>query len=439
MNIAVIGTGYVGLVTGTCLSETGNTVICVDIDESKVRKLQNGSIPIYEPGLEELFSRNIKEGRLRFTTDLAEGVKGAQVVFLALPTPPGEDGSADLSYVYGVAGQLGAHLHEYAVVIDKSTVPVGTAEQVAKNLTASGAAEYDVVSNPEFLREGFAVHDFMNPDRIIVGTESARALDVLRMVYAPFIQQGAPFISMDVRSAELTKYATNAFLVTKISFINEIANVCEKVGANVDAVRLGMGADERIGQRFLYAGLGYGGSCFPKDVMALAKTAADNDYDFKILQAVTEINRLQKQRFIEKVLQYFGGNITGKKFAHWGLSFKPDTDDVRQAPALEIISALVGAGAKVVAYDPEGIENARRVFGDLSGLQYAENQYKALDGADALLITTEWEQFRSPDFKKMRSLLKSPVIFDGRNMYDLHVMRNEGFRYESIGRKTIDL
>jgi UDPglucose 6-dehydrogenase len=439
MNITVIGTGYVGLVTGTCLSETGNMVTCIDIDAEKVRMLQTGNVTIYEPGLEEIFTRNVKEGRLQFTTDLAEGVSGSHIVFLALPTPPGEDGSADLSYVYGVASQLGAHLKGYTVVIDKSTVPVGTAEQVAKNLSASGAAEYDVVSNPEFLREGFAVHDFMNPDRIVVGTESERALEVLRQLYAPFIQQGAPLITMDIRSAELTKYATNAFLVTKISFMNEIANVCEKVGANVDAVRLGMGTDERIGSRFLNAGLGYGGSCFPKDVMALAKTAADNDYDFKILQAVTEINRLQKQRYIEKVMRHFGGDVKGKKFAHWGLSFKPDTDDVRQAPALEIIAALTNAGAVIVAYDPEGMENARRALGEVAGLQYAESQYKALQGADALLITTEWEQFRSPDFSKMRSLLKEPVIFDGRNMYDLQMMRNEGFRYESIGRKTIEI
>lgn len=438
MNIAVVGTGYVGLVTGTCFAETGNTVTCVDIDEAKVKKMQNGEVPIYEPDLEVLFKRNIKKGRLNFTTNLEQGIKNAKVIFLALPTPPGEDGSADLSYILAVADDLGPLLKNYTVIIDKSTVPVGTAERVAKHIRKSAKAKFDVVSNPEFLREGFAVSDFMKPDRVVIGTTSMKAIDILDELYAPFVRQGNPIYYMDERSAEMTKYAANSFLATKISFMNEVANLCELVGADVDSVRLGIGADERIGKRFLFPGIGFGGSCFPKDVMALQKIGAENDYDFKILEAVQVVNNHQKQRLAKKVVDYYGGSVEGKTFALWGLAFKPDTDDIREAPALEIIKTLNLAGAKIVAYDPEAINNVRRQQANNKLLSFVDDEYKALDEADALIIATEWAVFRTPDYSKIKKLLKRPVIFDGRNVYDLDVMESEGFHYESIGRGTVN-
>lgn len=438
MNIAVIGTGYVGLVTGTCLAETGNTVTCIDIDAEKVKQMQAGQVPIYEPGLEELFARNITEKRLSFTTDLTEGIKDTAIIFLALPTPPGKDGTADLSYVFGVADKLGALLKEYVVVVDKSTVPVGTADEVQARIAKNANVDFDVASNPEFLREGFAIADFMNPDRVIIGSDSMQAQTLLKKIYTPFVQDGGKLLLMDVKSAELTKYASNAFLVTKISFMNEIANVCERLDANVDAVRLGMGSDDRIGPRFLFPGIGYGGSCFPKDVLALHSTAAANDYTFKILDAVTEVNKTQRQKFIKKILLHFDGKLEGKKIAHWGLSFKPDTDDVREAPAIDVIKALTAAGAHITAYDPKAMPNARRLLEGTKNLDFATDQYEALRGADALLITTEWEQFRSPDFARMKSLLTAPIIFDGRNLYAPDSMEQEGFYYNSIGRKIVD-
>ncbi len=437
MKIAVVGTGYVGLVTGTCFAETGNDVTCIDIDEAKVKKMLDGHVPIYEPDLETLFKRNIKEGRLHFTTDLKAGIKQAEVIFLALPTPPGEYGSADLSYILGVANQLGSLLETYTVIIDKSTVPVGTAESVREHVAKDATVEFSIVSNPEFLREGFAVSDFMKPDRVVIGTDSKKAKALLEDLYAPFVRQGNPIYFMDERSAEMTKYAANAFLATKISFMNEVANLCEKVGADVDAVRLGLGSDDRIGRRFLFPGIGYGGSCFPKDVMALHKTAMDNDYTFKIIEAVTEVNAYQKQRLFNKVHDYFNGQLEGKTFALWGLAFKPDTDDIREAPALEIIKDLTLAGAKVVAYDPEAMQNVKRVLVDNSSLSFVEDAYDALVAADALLIATEWEQFRSPDFEKIRAKLKAPAVFDGRNLYDLETMKKEGFYYSSIGRNVV--
>lgn len=417
----------------------GNDVICVDIDEAKIKKMKDGQVPIYEPDLENLFKRNIKEGRLAFTTDLKAGIKESQIIFLALPTPPGEDGSADLSYILGVADDLGRLLDHYAVVIDKSTVPVGTADKVRKHIAKNAKVEYDVVSNPEFLREGFAVSDFMKPDRVVIGTESKKARKILEDLYEPFVRDGDPIFFMDERSAEMTKYAANAFLATKISFMNEIANLCEKVGADVDAVRLGIGSDERIGKRFLFPGIGYGGSCFPKDVLALHRTARANDYDFKILESVTTVNDLQKHRIAQKVLDHFDGNVEGKKFALWGLAFKPDTDDIREAPALEIIKTLTDEGAEVVAFDPEAMDNVRKFHGDNKRLSFVENEYDALVGADALLIATEWAEFKAPDFAKVKKLLKTPVIFDGRNLYDLDTVKQEGFHYESMGRKIVDV
>jgi UDPglucose 6-dehydrogenase len=437
MKIAVVGTGYVGLVTGTCFAEMGNDVTCVDIDEAKVKKMKSGKVPIYEPDLENLFKRNIKENRLRFTTKLTEGIKEAQVIFLALPTPPGEDGSADLSYILGVADDLGKKLDHYAIVIDKSTVPVGTADRVSKHIKKNAKTDYDVVSNPEFLREGFAVADFMKPDRVVIGTSSKKAQKILEELYGPFVRQGNPILFMDERSAEMTKYAANSFLATKISFMNEIANLCEKVGADVDAVRLGIGSDERIGKRFLFPGIGYGGSCFPKDVMALHRTAQENDYNFRMLDAVTEVNTDQKQRLSNKVLHHYKNNIEGKTFALWGLAFKPDTDDIREAPALEIIKTLTEAGAKIVAYDPEAMDNVKRVVKDNNKLTFAGDEYAALKNADALLIATEWSEFRAPVFSKLKKALKEPVIFDGRNLYDPTQMKKEGFYYESIGRGTV--
>lgn len=435
MKIAVVGTGYVGLVTGTCFAETGNSVTCIDIDEKKVKSLSAGKITIYEPGLELLFERNLKQQRLTFTTNLKEGIEGAKIIFLALPTPPGENGAADLKYILKVADDLGPLLKEYTVIIDKSTVPVGTAELVAERIKLNCKVAFDVVSNPEFLREGMAVEDFMKPDRVVIGTESKEAKKVLDTLYAPFVRQGNPIIFMDERSAELTKYAANSFLATKISFMNEIANLCELLGADVDSVRKGMGTDSRIGKRFLFPGIGYGGSCFPKDVQALAKSSEDSNYDFKILKAVMDVNDFQKTKLIPSIKNHFKNDLKGKVFAMWGLSFKPQTDDIREAPSLYNIEELLQAGAIVKAHDPESMGNVKELLG--SKIQYCETPYEAAQGADAIFIATEWPEFRTPDFEKLSSILKSKVIFDGRNLYDTQAMADLGYTYYSIGRKTI--
>jgi len=432
MKIAVIGTGYVGLVTGTCFAETGNEVTCIDIDQRKVDKLSRGEITIYEPGLEKIFLRNLKEQRLRFTSDLKAGIKDAKILFLALPTPPGEDGSADLKYVLGVAKDLGKIIEEYVVVVDKSTVPVGTAEKVQLAIAENSKVEFDVVSNPEFLREGVAVEDFMKPDRVVIGTNSERSKKLMNELYAPFVRSGNPLIYMDVRSAELTKYAANSFLATKISFMNEIAQLCERMGADVDMVRLGVGSDARIGKRFLFPGIGYGGSCFPKDVHALVTSAAEVGYDFQILNAVMDVNEKQKLHLLPKINQYFNGDLVGKHFALWGLAFKPNTDDIREAPALYMIDALLAAGATVSAFDPEAMPNVKVLLGDK--INFVENQYDALEGADALIIATEWNEFRTPDFLKMVKSLKQKAIFDGRNLFDVNSVNELGFHYESVGR-----
>ena len=434
MKIAVVGTGYVGLVTGTCFAETGNTVTCIDIDSQKVANLNAGKITIYEPGLEILFDRNVRQGRLSFTTSLKEGIKNAQIIFLALPTPPGQDGSADLSYVLGVAKQIGELLDSYVVVVDKSTVPVGTAELVQAQIKLKAKADFDVVSNPEFLREGVAVEDFMKPDRVVIGTSSERARKLMETLYAPFVRQGNPVLFMDERSAELTKYAANAFLATKITFMNEIANLCEKVGADVDAVRRGVGTDSRIGKRFLFPGIGYGGSCFPKDVQALAKISESNHYDFKILKSVMAVNDAQKTKLIP-ILKKHLGDLKGKSIAVWGLSFKPHTDDIREAPALSNIEEFLDSGAIVRAHDPEAMNNVEKLLGDR--ITYHKTPYDAATGADALFIATEWPEFRSPDFAKLASLMKRKIIFDGRNLYELNDMKELGFTYISIGRKSI--
>jgi UDPglucose 6-dehydrogenase len=436
MQIAVVGTGYVGLVTGTCFAETGNNVICVDIDKAKVDKLSNGEITIYEPGLEKLFLRNLKEDRLHFTTNLAEGVKDAAIIFLALPTPPGEDGSADLKYVLGVAEDLGKIITGYKVIVDKSTVPVGTAEKVHAAIAKNCKTPFDVVSNPEFLREGVAVDDFMKPDRVVIGTDSEKARKLMGDLYAPFVRQGNPVIFMDERSAELTKYAANSFLATKISFMNEIARLCEKMGADVDMVRRGIGSDDRIGKRFLFPGIGYGGSCFPKDVQALVKSSIDAKYDFKILNAVMDVNEEQRLHLLPGIKKYFNQSLRGKHFALWGLAFKPNTDDIREAPALYIIDALLAEGATVSVFDPEAMKNVRSVIGDK--VTYADGQYEALKNADALIIATEWNEFRTPDFTKIASLLKNKAIFDGRNLFDLTTIRELGFHYESVGRSIVN-
>lgn len=435
MKIAVVGTGYVGLVTGTCFAETGNHVTCIDIDKSKVDKLSSGTITIYEPGLEKLFLRNQKEGRLDFTTSLQEGIHDAQIIFLALPTPPGEDGSADLKYILGVADDLGKIITGYTVIIDKSTVPVGTADKVHAAIAKNAKVAFDVVSNPEFLREGVAVDDFMKPDRVVIGTTSERAKKIVNDLYVPFVRQGNPIIFMDEKSAELTKYAANSFLATKITFMNEIAQLCERLGADVDMVRKGIGSDERIGKRFLFPGIGYGGSCFPKDVQALAMSADEVNYDFKILDAVMKVNESQKLHLLPKIKAYFNNDLGGKKIALWGLAFKPNTDDIREAPALYIIDELLAAGANVTAYDPEAMNNVKQLIGDK--INYSERQYDTLIGADALVIATEWSEFRTPDFTNIISLLKNKVIFDGRNLFDLSKMEELGFHYESVGRKTI--
>lgn len=436
MNIAVVGTGYVGLVTGTCFAETGNKVVCIDIDANKVQRMKEGEIPIYEPHLDVLFERNIRQGRLSFTTSLEEGIKDAKIIFLALPTPPGEDGSADLKYILKVADDLGKILADYKIIINKSTVPVGTAEKVSNAIAKNCKVEFDVISNPEFLREGFAVDDFMKPDRVVIGTSSEKAKKVMNELYAPFLRQGNPIYFMDERSSELTKYAANAFLATKITFMNEIANLCERVGANVDMVRIGIGSDARIGKRFLFAGIGYGGSCFPKDVQALQKIAEQSDYDFKILDAVTGVNEWQKTSIIPKMKKYFGGNMKGKKIALWGLAFKPDTDDIREAPSLYIIDELIKEGCTISAFDPEAMKNVKGVVGDK--IEYGNDHYEILKDADALVIATEWSLFRTPEFDKLKSMMKAPVIFDGRNLYDLSQMQELGFYYNSVGRQTID-
>jgi UDPglucose 6-dehydrogenase len=435
VKIAVVGTGYVGLVTGTCLAETGNQVICVDINEKKVKMMQEGKLPIYEPGLELLFTRNINQGRLHFTSNLAEALEESKIIFLALPTPPGGDGAADLSYVLGAAKDIAKLVKEYKVIVTKSTVPVGTADKITAVLQEYTDIEFAVVSNPEFLREGVAVEDFMKPDRIVIGTLDERARKLMGELYAPYVRQGNPIIYMDQRSSELTKYAANSFLATKISFMNEIANLCEVVGADVDMVRRGIGADNRIGRRFLFSGIGYGGSCFPKDVQALARSAKENKYDFKILNAVMDVNDIQRTILVEKVKNYYKGDLKGKKFAIWGLAFKPETDDIREAPALYIIDALLNEGAVLSVFDPEAMENVKGLVGDK--VYYANDQYDAIEGADALLILTEWSVFRTPDFEQLDTKLKAKVIFDGRNLYDIQKMIDCGYYYNSIGRKVV--
>ena len=436
MKIAVIGTGYVGLVTGTCFAETGNQVICVDIDKNKVDKLSSGQITIYEPGLEKLFLRNQRDNRLTFTTSLEDGIKDAQVIFLALPTPPGEDGSADLKYILGVSDDLGKIITEYKVIIDKSTVPVGTADKVHAAIAKNAKVEFDVVSNPEFLREGVAVDDFMKPDRVVIGTSSEKAKKILSDLYAPFVRQGNPVIFMDEKSAELTKYAANSFLATKITFMNEIAQLCELLGADVDMVRKGIGSDERIGKRFLFPGIGYGGSCFPKDVQALAKSSTEVNYNFQILDAVMSVNEKQKLHLLPKIKSYFKNDLKGKRIALWGLAFKPNTDDIREAPALYIIEELLKEGASVAAFDPEAMNNVQQLLGDK--ITFVHSQYDALHGADALVIATEWSEFRTPDFSRISSVLKNKAIFDGRNLFDLKYMEELGFYYVSIGRKVVN-
>ncbi len=438
MKITVVGTGYVGLVTGTCFAETGNNVTCVDIDAKKVAKLGSGQITIYEPGLEKLFQRNLKENRLTFTTNLEDAIEHAEIVFLALPTPPGADGSADLKYILGVADHLGKILKSYKVIVNKSTVPVGTADKVQFAISRNYKGDFDVVSNPEFLREGVAVDDFMKPDRVVIGTRSEKAKKIMNDLYAPFVRQGNPIIFMDERSSELTKYAANSFLATKISFMNEVAQLCEKLGADVDFVRRGIGSDERIGKRFLFPGIGYGGSCFPKDVQALIKSADDVDYNFQILKSVEKVNKIQKIHIVNTLKSFYKGNIKGMHFALWGLAFKPNTDDIREAPALAIIESLVNLGATITAYDPEAMYNIRELIGDK--ISYAENQYEALNDADALIIATEWSEFRTPDFIRMDEALKeNKVVFDGRNLFEVNKMSNLGYQYFSIGRKSSEI
>jgi UDPglucose 6-dehydrogenase len=437
MKIAVIGTGYVGLVTGTCLAETGNEVICVDIDAKKVEKMRDGVIPIFEPHLDVLFDRNIKAGRLKFTTSLTEGLEYGSIIFLALPTPEDEDGAADLSYVLNVAEEIGKKIQSYKVIVDKSTVPVGTADKVKAVIAKNAKALFDVVSNPEFLREGFAVDDFLKPERIVIGSSSEKASAMMLKLYKPFVRPDNPIIVMDERSAELTKYAANAFLATKITFMNEIANFCEKVGADVDQVRVGMGSDSRIGKRFLFPGIGYGGSCFPKDVKALRKSGLDKNYDFKLLNSVIEVNDTQKTILFPKIKAHFNNNLTGKRIAVWGLAFKPETDDIRQAPSIYMMKSLLEAGAELTVFDPEAMPNIKKQFGD--NLNYAPSMYKALENADALLICSEWSIFRTPDFQRVKNSLNEPIIFDGRNLYNLEDMNAEGFSYTSIGRKKINL
>ena len=435
MRLAVVGTGYVGLVSGACFAEMGNNVTCVDIDKEKVARMNSGQVPIYENGLEELFHKNQKQGRLLFTSSLEEGIKDAEIIFLALPTPPGADGSADLKYVLGVAEQLGGLLKQYTIIVDKSTVPVGTGELVHERLAKNAKVEFDVVSNPEFLREGLAIEDFMKPERVVIGADSPRARKIMEQLYAPFVRQGNPIYFMDIRSAELTKYAANAFLATKISFMNEIANLCEKLGANVDEVRKGMGSDSRIGKRFLFPGIGYGGSCFPKDVQALSHSANQVGYRFHILDSVMRVNEQQRTKLIPFILEHFNNNLKGKVIAVWGLAFKPQTDDIREAPALDNIRVLLQHGAVIHVHDPEAMENVRKLFGDQ--ISYHDQPMAAAEGADLLLIATEWQEFRSPDFEHLGQIMKEKVIADGRNLYDVEVMKEKGFKYVSVGRKAI--
>lgn len=440
MNISVIGTGYVGLVTGTCFADSGNNLVCVDNNQKKLEQLRDGKIPIYEPGLEALFDRAIREKRLTFTDDLKLAVDHAEIIFLCLPTPPGEDGQADLGYVLGVADQLGEMINSYKVIVNKSTVPVGTADRVSERIAQKADRSlFDVVSNPEFLREGAAVDDFLKPERVVIGSRSQRAIELMEMLYEPFVRSGNPIIVMDERSSELTKYAANAFLATKISFMNEIANLCERVGANVDNVRRGIGTDSRIGKRFLFAGIGYGGSCFPKDVQALDYTADEYDYNFSILKSVMRVNENQKLTIVEKIKKHYNGDLKDKQFGMWGLSFKPETDDVREAPAIYIAKALIDAGAKLIAYDPEAIENFKIGIGEeySNKMHFTNQRDKVLENVDALIICTEWNEFRRPEFDKIKELLKSPVIFDGRNLYDLSRMEHSGFTYYSVGRSEI--
>jgi len=443
MNIAVIGTGYVGLVSGTCFADSGNDVTCVDIDEQKVQQMKGGDIPIYEPGLEPIFARNIREGRLRFTTGLAEAVSNAEVIFLCLPTPPGGNGQADLSAVMTVAGQLGPLLSDYTVVVNKSTVPVGTADRVREAIGENACEDlFDVVSNPEFLREGAAVEDFRKPERVVVGSESEQAAEIMTTLYEPFVRSGNPIIVMDTRSAELTKYAANAMLATKITFMNEIANICERVGANVDNVRRGIGTDSRIGKRFLFAGIGYGGSCFPKDVQAIHYTAGQYGYDFKILDSVMAVNGAQKVSLVRKMEQFYGtDDFSGKTFGLWGLSFKPETDDIREAPALYIADELVKQGASLRAYDPEAIGTFKQATTQqvLDNTTFVHSQEEALDDIDALLICTEWSEFRRPTIDRFQDHMKHPVIFDGRNLYDLERARKSGITYISVGRPSVNV
>jgi len=436
MKIAVIGTGYVGLVTGTCLAETGNDVLCIDIDENKVKRMQQGEVPIYEPHLDVLFERNIKANRLKFSTRLEEGLEHGDIIFLALPTPEDEDGSADLKYILGVADDIGKSIKDYKVIVDKSTVPVGTSDKVKAAIAKHATVDFDVVSNPEFLREGFAVDDFLKPERIVVGASSERAIALMEKLYKPYVRSGNPILIMDEKSAELTKYASNAFLAAKITFMNEIANFCEKVGADVDKVRIGMGTDSRIGKRFLFPGIGYGGSCFPKDVKALQKAGKDEAYDFKILNSVIDVNKQQKLALLPKIEAHFNDELQGKHFAIWGLAFKPETDDIREAPSIDVMNALLKHGATLSVFDPEAMPNIKKQFGD--SLTYAESMYDALKDAEALVICTEWSIFRTPNYAKLKSLLKTPVVFDGRNLYNTQDMASEGFTYYSIGRKNIE-
>ncbi len=443
MNVTVVGTGYVGLVSGTCFAEMGNRVICVDIDEDKISRLKQGEVPIYEPGLKFLLDRNTEAGRLHFTTDLAEGIKDAEVIMLALPTPPGEDGFADLKYVLKVAEDLSGLIDKFTVIVNKSTVPVGTADKVKEVLSQKLDAElFEVVSNPEFLKEGVAVDDFLKPDRVVIGTSSEKARKIMHRLYEPFVRQGNPIIDMDVRSAELTKYASNSYLATRITFMNEIANLSEKLGANVDLVRIGMGADSRIGKRFLFPGIGFGGSCFPKDVQALERTARAHGYNFSILQSVMRVNQVQKLVLVEKLKRYYdidegkGENLAGKKVAIWGLSFKPETDDIREAPSIQIIDELLFLGAEIAVYDPEAMSNVKAIFADK--IEYGENQYSILEDADVLMIVTEWSEFRTPDLSKVKESMKNPYILDGRNVYTQKIADKYGFDYESIGRPRQD-
>ncbi len=436
MRIAIIGTGYVGLVTGTCFAETGNNVTCIDINEAKINNLKHGKSPIYEPGLDILLERNIKEKRISFTTSLDEGIKNAKVIFLALPTPPGKDGSADLQYVLDVGESLSKIITNYVVIVNKSTVPVGTAEKVHTVLAQKlDTSLFDVVSNPEFLREGVAVEDFLKPDRVVIGTSSDRAKKIMDELYQPYIRQGNPIHFMDVRSSEMTKYAANSYLAMRISFMNEMANLCELTGANVDWVRIGMGGDSRIGKRFLFPGIGYGGSCFPKDVQALSFTAKQLDYEFQLIDTVMKVNDKQKLILGRKVKRFFGTDLSGLTFGIWGLAFKPETDDIRDAPSIELIKELLEAGAKLRVFDPEAMNNIKNIFGDK--LYYSQNQYDCIAGVNALIVVTEWSEFRNPNFENIHESMASPVIFDGRNVYSIDKMESMDFYYESMGRKII--